>query len=69
MDSGSEQFPASFDPVYNYGLPGTTMGRSLLRELSQAWGTGRLRHVVAILDFPAFLGLIRRGKTVRSKGV
>jgi hypothetical protein len=56
MDSGSEQFPASFDPVYNYGLPGTTMGRSLLRELSQAWGTGRLRHVVAILDFPAFFG-------------
>src|SRR6202453_5189902 len=54
IDAGSAQFPDSFHPVYNYGLPGTTMGRSLLRELSHAWGTGRLRHVVAILDFPAF---------------
>ena len=40
---------------YNYGLPGTNMSRSLLRELRQAWGTGRLRHVVAFLDVPAFL--------------
>lgn len=54
IDAGSPCWPRSFHPVYNYGLPGTTMGRSLLRELWQAWGTGRLRHVVAILDFPAF---------------
>jgi len=54
IDAGSPAWPRSFNPVYNYGLPGTTMGRSLLRELWQAWGTGRLRHVVAILDFPAF---------------
>jgi hypothetical protein len=54
IDAASPAWPASFQPVYNYGLPGTTMGRSLLRELREAWSTGRLRHAVAFLDFPAF---------------
>lgn len=54
IDSTSPQWPASYQPVYNYGLPGTTMGRSLLRELREAWSTGQLRHVVAFLDVPAF---------------
>lgn len=54
IDSSSHQWPASYQPVYNYGLPGTNMGRSLLRELREAWSTGRLRHVVAFLDVPAF---------------
>jgi hypothetical protein len=54
IDSASPAWPKSFYPVYNYGLPGTTMGRSLLRELREAWSTGNLRHVVAVLDVPAF---------------
>jgi hypothetical protein len=54
INSKSLQWPASFQPVYNYGLPGTTMGRSLLRELREAWSTGHIRHVVAFLDVPAF---------------
>ena len=41
-------------PCTSYGLPGTTMGRSLLRELREAWSTGHVRHAVAFLDFPAF---------------
>jgi hypothetical protein len=55
IDAASPEFPASFRPVYNYGLPGTNMSRSLLRELREAWSTGNLRHVVAFLDVPAFL--------------
>jgi hypothetical protein len=55
IDSASPAWPESYRPVYNYGLPGTNMSRSLLRELREAWSTGNLRHVVAFLDFPAFL--------------
>ena len=55
IDAASPEWPASFRPVYNYGLPGTNMSRSLLRELRQAWSTGNLRHAVAFLDVPAFL--------------
>jgi hypothetical protein len=54
IDSASPNWPDSYRPVYNYGLPGTTMGRSLLRELREAWSTGHVRHAVAFLDFPAF---------------
>src|ERR1051326_7149091 len=54
IDSASPAWPESYQPVYNYGLPGTTMGRSLMRELREAWSTGNLRHAVAFLDFPAF---------------
>jgi hypothetical protein len=55
IDSASPAWPESFRPVYNYGLPGTNMSRSMLRELREAWSTGRLRHAVAFLDVPAFL--------------
>jgi hypothetical protein len=55
IDSASPAWPESYRPVYNYGLPGTNMSRSLLRELREAWSTGNLRHVVAFLDVPAFL--------------
>jgi hypothetical protein len=55
IDSASPAWPDSFRPVYNYGLPGTNMSRSLLRELREAWSAGHLRHVVAFLDVPAFL--------------
>jgi hypothetical protein len=55
INADSPEWPASFRPVYNYGLPGTNMSRSLLRELREAWSTGNLRHVVAFLDVPAFL--------------
>jgi hypothetical protein len=55
IDSKSMEWSASYQPVYNYGLPGTNMSRSLLRELREAWSTGRLRHVIAFLDVPAFL--------------
>jgi hypothetical protein len=54
LDSASPAWPDQYRPVYNYGLPGTTMGRSLLRELRETWSTGQLRHAVAFLDFPAF---------------
>ncbi len=54
INSASPNWPADYRPVYNYGLPGTTMGRSLLRELREAWSTGHVRHAVAFLDFPAF---------------
>ena len=55
IDSASPAWPESYRPVYNYGLPGTNMSRSLLRELREAWSTGNLRHAVAFLDVPAFL--------------
>lgn len=55
INAASPEWPVSFRPVYNYGLPGTNMSRSLLRELREAWSTGNLRHVVAFLDVPAFL--------------
>jgi len=54
IDSASAAWPSTYRPVYNYGLPGTTMGRSMLRELREAWSTGNVRHAVAFLDFPAF---------------
>jgi hypothetical protein len=54
MDSKSPAWPASFQPVYNYGIPGTSMGRSLFRELREAASIGPLRHVVVILDVPSF---------------
>jgi len=55
VDSASPNWPDDYRPVYNYGLPGTNMSRSLLRELREAWSTGHLRHAVAFLDVPAFL--------------
>ncbi len=59
IDAASPEFPASWRPVYNYGLPGTNMSRSLLRELREAWSTGNLRHAVAFLDVPAFFEVDR----------
>jgi hypothetical protein len=55
MDAASPLWPEAYQPVYNYGTPGSNMSEVLFRELRQAWGTGRLRHAVAILDVPAFL--------------
>jgi len=55
MDAASPVWPEADRPVYNYGTPGSNMSEVLFRELRQAWGTGRLRHAVAILDVPAFL--------------
>lgn len=55
IDAGSAAWPAPMRPVYNHGTPGTNMSQVLFRELREAWGMGRLKHAVAILDVPAFL--------------
>jgi hypothetical protein len=55
MDAASPMWPEAYRPVYNYGTANSNMSGVLFRELRQAWGTGRLRHAVAILDVPAFL--------------
>ena len=55
MDAANPVWPEADRPVYNYGTPVSNMSEVLFRELRQAWGTGRLRHAVAILDVPAFL--------------
>src|ERR1700722_20903284 len=55
MDAASPVWPEADRPVYNYGTMGVNMSEVLFRELRQAWGTGRLRHAVAILDVPGFL--------------
>jgi hypothetical protein len=55
IDAASPIWPEADRPIYNYGIAGSNMSEVLLRELRQAWSTGRLRHAVAILDLPAFL--------------
>ena len=55
IDAASPVWPEADRPVYNYGTPKSSMSDVLFRELRQAWGTGRLRHAVAILDVPTFL--------------
>lgn len=55
IDAASPNWPVAYRPVYNYGTPKSSMSDVVFRELRQAWGTGRLRHAVAILDVPTFL--------------
>ncbi len=55
MNAASPLWPEADRPVYNYGIVGSNLSQLMFRELRQAWGTGRLRHAVAILDVPAFL--------------
>lgn len=55
IDSANRVWPEANRPVYNYGTPKASMSDVLFRELREAWGTGRLRHAVAILDVPTFL--------------
>ena len=55
IDAANPVWPEANRPVYNYGTPKSSMSDVLFRELREAWGTGRLRHAVAILDVPTFL--------------
>jgi len=54
LDANSRSWPASMRPIYNYGVPGTGI-RSNFETVQEAYHAGRLKYVVAVLDFEAFL--------------
>jgi hypothetical protein len=55
IDAASAAWPEAMQPVYNYGIPGNIEAIALMRNLREAWATGRLRNAVVFLDYLTFL--------------
>jgi hypothetical protein len=54
LDANSRSWPAPMRPVYNFGVPGTGI-RSNFETVQEAYHAGRLKYVIAVIDFEDFL--------------
>jgi hypothetical protein len=54
LDASSRSWPTSMRPVYNFGVPGTGIPAHFGTML-EAYHAGRLKYVIAVIDFEEFL--------------
>ena len=54
IDAAVSAWPASMQPVYNYGIPGGVTASTGLSTLREALGEGRVEYAVVLLDFQSF---------------
>jgi hypothetical protein len=55
MDANDPAWPASLQPVYNYGIPGNYAPSVGLQTLREAIAVGDVRQAIVIIDFQNFL--------------
>lgn len=53
LDASSRSWPESMRPVYNFGVPGTGI-RTNFESVQEAYHAGRLKNVIAVIDFEHF---------------